>query len=382
MPSSTSNSEHENSAVRYREIPTQPWVNATFVAALIVVAAIIAWEALARSMHHIPGTYQSGFKEMWAEERKKLDAPNDIRIVITGSSRILWATDLDIMQQQFGTRPIQLALPGTSPAIFVEDVVNNTDFDGLVLVGITPFLVNWIGPGYFGGPALDFYKEPSPSDISGFYLHDFLSEYLAFLDEAFSLPELKDHYIQLPQREGAKVLNQQGWKLGDVFADRQTDMWPPVEQVGSFDNQQVINFWTRGIDLDKPVPEEKRQEMNQGLIDFFRPLVEKQRQKGGDIVFIRMPSSGDYLRKELLNDYTEKFWKPVMSELNAPYLDSFDHPELSTDLEIPEWSHLSRQSQDDWSERVPAHIERVYQTVREKPLKTIIGPDRKKDDTL
>ncbi|WP_448551407.1 hypothetical protein [Thalassotalea montiporae] len=374
MHSSTSNSKSAKTDIPYRDVPAQPWAKVMLIAAICSFIVFIGWELLARSMHHIPGSYQTGFKEMWAQERRKLDGPNDFRIVIAGSSRILWAADLDILEQGFGTRPLQLALPGTSPAIFVEDIVNNTRFDGLIVVGITPFLVNWIGPGYFGGPALEFYNNPSPAGVSSFYLHNFLSNYFAFMDEAFSLPELKDHYIHLPQRHGAKVLNQRGWKLGNVFADRQTDMWPPIEQVGSFDHQQILNFWSPGIDLDKPIPAEKQQEMNQSLAKFLKPLVEKQQAKGGDIIFIRMPSSGDYRKEELLNDYTERFWLPTVTQLNAPYLDCFDFPELSTALEIPEWSHFSRHSQDEWSTNITGHIKRVYQEFRGVPLDTILMP--------
>lgn len=372
MLSSTSNSDSTDIAIKYRNVPEQPWTKITLVAVVVVLLAMIGWEIFARLMQHTPGTFQSGFKEMWAQERKKLDVPNDHRVLLLGSSRILWSSDLDILEQGFGTRPIQLALPGTSPAIFVEDIVNNTDFDGLIIVGVTPFLVNLIGPGYFGGPALDYYHNPSPADISGFYIHDFMSRYLGFLDEAFSLPELKNHYIQLPLREGAKVLDQQGWKLGNVYADRQTDMWPPVEKEGSFDNQQILNFWSLTINLNAPIPEDTQQEMNISLAEHFQPLVKKQRAKGGDIFFIRMPSSGDYREEELLNNYTENFWLPVMTQLDAPYLDSYDYPELSSNLEIPEWSHFTRKSQDEWSRNVVGHIERTYRDFRGVPLEALI----------
>ena len=376
MPSYTSNSEQSENNIPYRAIPQNDWSTIMIVVVIISLISIAMWEFFARSMDHTAGTYQSGFKEMWAQERRKLDEPHDINVVITGSSRILWASDLNILENGFETRPLQLALPGTSPAIFVEDIVNNTDFDGLIIVGVTPFLVNWIGPGFFGGPALDFYHSPSPAGISSFYIHNFLSDYFAFLDEAFSLPELKNNYIQLPKREGSKNLNEQGWKLGDVYVDRQTDMWAPVEIEGSFDNQQMLNFWSPGIDLENPIPDEKQQKINKSLIDFFKPLVEKQRDRGGDIVFIRMASSGDYRKEELLNNYTERFWLPFVKQLNAPYLDTNNFSELSTDLEIPEWSHLSRKSQDEWSERVVPHVKRVYEEFHNKPLNELLNKDK------
>ena len=118
MPLSTSNSKYQ------RNIPEQSWLKIVIVALAMAAITLVAWEALARKMHHTAGTYQSGMIPMWAYERRELDVPkNDIRVVIIGSSRILWASDLDILSQELGTRPQQLALPGTSPAIFLEDIL-------------------------------------------------------------------------------------------------------------------------------------------------------------------------------------------------------------------------------------------------------------------
>jgi len=45
-----------------------------------------------------------------------------------------------------------------------------------------------------------------------------------------------------------------------------------------------------------------------------------------------------------------------------------DYPELSTELEIPEWSHLSRKSQDVFSRVIFNYIDKAY---REKTGKSV-----------
>ncbi len=151
MRSSTSSSESEGvareaepggSEVPYRHIPAHPWSRLLVGASILVVLGVIGWEALGRSMHHKPGTYDDEVGHAWAIERRKLDdLDRDLpRVLLTGSSRMLWAADLDILEEGLGTRPIQLALPGTSPRIIVEHLVNTTDFDGLILTGYTPCL--------------------------------------------------------------------------------------------------------------------------------------------------------------------------------------------------------------------------------------------------
>jgi hypothetical protein len=381
MRSSTSSSESVGTrSVPYREIPDRPWPRLLLFAAVITVVAVAAWEVLARSMYHVPGTYDDYTGDAWAMERRKLDDPEqDVRVVLTGSSRMLWAADLDILEEGLGTRPLQLALPGTSPRIIVEHLVNTTDFDGLLLVGYTPMLFNLPGAGEFGQVALDAYQQNAPGKRVGYRIHRWLSEHLGFLDESFDLFTLVEAYAsaQLPVREGSENLNAFGWKLGDTYADRQTDMWEPIETPGTFDWQQVVNFWTGGEpDLGPPPPPERLAELAADANAFFAPLVDEMRSRGGDIVFIRLPSDGDYRRVELEGDIDAHLWRPHVEGLDALSINSWDYPELSTELEIPEWSHLNRRSQDDWSRAVVPILLDRYRAFRGRLLHEALGlPD-------
>ncbi len=363
MPSSTSNSEvnrFKDEFVTYRPVPEQPWAKLVVTSFIILVILLIAWEQLALKMHHTAGTYQTTHESMWAQERRKLDVPNDIKVVLTGSSRTLWGFDIYIVAEHLGSQPLQLALPGTGPALFVQDIVENTDFDGLLIVGIAPFLFNRMDEGYFGQAAIDAYENQSPSQYTGAKIHDFLSDYIAFLDDSFELPELLNRYTPLPYREGSIRLDREQWKLGNAYKHRLVEMWEPVEDVGSFDNTQLTNFWTGGLEREPP-PAEKIQEMAEISIKHYAPFVEEMRSRGGDIVFIRMPSSGDYLDFDLKSDYYHNMWVPMIEGLDVVGINTMDYPELSTELDIPEWSHLSRASQDKFS-----HI--IFETINDAYL--------------
>ena len=74
----------------------------------------------------------------WTVERRKLAAGDHDGVVIFGSSRILFDTDLDVWEEMTGRRPIQLALVGTNPRPFLKRFAEDSDFDGLVVVGVTP----------------------------------------------------------------------------------------------------------------------------------------------------------------------------------------------------------------------------------------------------
>ena len=376
MSSSTSSSD-----IPYRDIPDRDWRLAWILCLALVMVGVAGWEMLARSMQHLPGDFDEtvNFAAQWAEERRKLDEPDHgYRVVLLGSSRMLWNADLDILEEELGTRPLQLAIAGTSPALMLEDLVNNTDFDGLVLVGVTTFLFNRLDEGFFGGQALEWYDNPSPSERSSVRLHTFLSAHFGFLDDGFKLFELIDHYSQLPERDGAFDLSSGIWKLGRHTEDRQTDMWAPVEVEGSFDNAQILAFWMQGLSRDPETPE-RMAEIADSAVEFFAPLVDQLRARGGDIVFIRMPSGGKYLDHDLATNYRELTWQPMTEGIDAVWLNAMDDPALSTELQIPEWSHLSRQSQDDFSRRIVPVIEARYRETRGQDIRGIIAAPAESD---
>ncbi len=92
-------------------------------------------------------------------------------------------------------------------------------------------------------------------------------------------------------------------------------------------------------------------------IEFFAPLVAKFQERGGNIIFILMPSSGLYEEFAEKSNYHEYTWKPMLEGFGAAGINTMAFPELSSNLDIPEWSHLSRESQDLWSARIISYIE-------------------------
>jgi hypothetical protein len=111
--------------------------------------------------------------------------------------------------------------------------------------------------------------------------------------------------------------------------------------------------------------------MAQAPVDYFTPLLTQLKARSGDMVFIRMPSSGLYLEQDIFNNYKEDLWLPMITGFDAPALNSIDFPELSTELEISQWSHLTRKSQDDWSKRVYPYIQQAYFNSRNTDINTV-----------
>jgi hypothetical protein len=62
----------------------------------------------------------------------------------------------------------------------------------------------------------------------------------------------------------------------------------------------------------------------------------------------------------------------MITGFDAPALNSIDFPELSTELEISQWPHLTRKSQDDWSKRVYPYIHQNYFNSRSTDINTVL----------
>ena len=84
-------------------------------------------------------------------------------------------------------------------------------------------------------------------------------------------------------------------------------------------------------------------------------------------------SRGKYLDHDLVTRYRELTWDPMAANIDAVWLNSMDYAALSSDLEIPEWSHLSRRSQDDFSRRIVPIVEQHYTEARGRSIHDVIG---------
>ena len=111
----------------------------TFTIALTLsILGLTAWESYWRSQGYYPTLDDN--KDLWAVQRAKVEKASNKDILLMGSSRVLFDIQLNEWEKETGKRPIQLASVGSTPLPIFSDVVNNTDFTGTVIVGVTSFL--------------------------------------------------------------------------------------------------------------------------------------------------------------------------------------------------------------------------------------------------
>jgi hypothetical protein len=314
-----------------RAIPPQPWRRILVTTLVLVLSGTAAWEARMQAIGLKPGDLGDG-PAHWAVERRKVDSAEPDDVVILGSSRILFDTDLDLFESQTGRRPIQLALPGTSPRQFLENLATETDFRGLVLVGVTPTAFFRDRAGLMAD-ALDVYRDASPSARIGHRIYLFLSRWLGFLDPDYSLPKLIER-LPLIERPGVEGPYEEVWKLSVAADDRQTSLWERIE-TDAYLRGHARHVWA-GFAGD-PLGDAEVQR----AVDSSRDAVERIRARGGRVVFIRPPSE-DPIRSNERRRVPRVFgWDRLLRSTGSFGIHFEDYPPMQG-LDLPEHSHLTR----------------------------------------
>jgi len=381
MPSSTFNSENSPHAERpgfvrltasdrpgvaqpvpERDIPSKPWGPILIGATVMFVVMLIAWELYWRDYGVTPSYRNSNGS--WADQRRRINSGEGDKTVLVGSSRILFDVQLPVWQKTTGERPIQLALEGTSGVVLLEDLADDPDFTGRLVVGVAPDL-------FFSGfayraEAISYYHKQGPSQRSGHWISKTLFEpYVAFYDPDFAL---------------ATVVRRQNWplragmtkdtrvrKLLVQDADRNSHMWRKVEVDPEY-RALARSIWAENF-VGPPPPmmdtPAKLQKLVEKQIARAEVAVKKLRTRGVKIVFVRPPSAGEYYAFEQKVFPRAATWDVLLKRTNVPGIHFEDHPEMRN-YELPEWSHLSAADANRFTAALVPLVEHEF-AAQEKP---------------
>jgi hypothetical protein len=310
------------------------------LAALLVLAFMVFWETYWRLDGYEPCLTKSD--ELWARTRDKACSGSPDEVVAIGSSRIWFGFDLDVWQQDFrGPRPIVLANGGTNPRPMLAELAEDPNFNGLLLVGVTPGLFFSRDNAGASRRAKNLIKyrnmNRALSGRSDFLLSVPIQSAFASFNSDLRLGNiLRERWMKFPNRRDAKVPRDRISFFGAIDFDRRVKMWHKCERDPVL-QRKVQKRWMAvggggeslaGEDLDR-------------LITSVKGNVDKIRARGGDVVFVRFPSSGDIRPRELERHPREHYFDRMIDETATIGIHFEDYASLAG-FSCPEWSHLSR----------------------------------------
>jgi len=343
-----------------RVIPIKPWRGITVSVVMTLVVATAAWEFYCRSVGYAPSLDDSG--DLWAEARRRVEPES---LVLVGDSRTLFDCDLDELEKGFGKRPVQLAQAGSTAFPVLADLINDERFHGTILCSVVPAL-------FFAPPDSPPMKDSEKTvrrshtqTLAQRASHDlgiYLDEGFACINQDdLTLSVLLDQ-LRIVNRPNAQVPPKFPPYFASVDRERRARMIERCAQPGGLQDR-VRRGW---IPLFTPPPppsyipkEEFGKKMHaafEGRFADTKALVEKFRARGGKIVFVRFPMTGDL--KALENRITPRAatWDRLLKETAAPGIYFEDFPELA-DFTCPEWSHLSAGDSVEFTKRLVPHLQ-------------------------
>ena len=305
---------------------------------VLVTTTVISWELYLR--YHGFETYYYDDPALWAHNRDMIDEPAGQATVFIGSSRIKFDLDIDTWQSITGDHAIQLACVGSTPVPILENLGNDENFKGKLIVDVTEILFFSTAPGNARRPVenLKYVKDRTPAQRASFHINHLLESQFVFLDKEWhSLnAQLEDLYI--PDRPG--VYNFHGFPsdFGRVKFNRQEYMTDKFSADTNLRNQ-VKAIWGIFAKMSKEPP------ASGGKLDSIftsvKEAVDKIRSRGGQVIFVRTPSSGAFLAGEKMGFPREKYWDKLLEFVKCPGIYYSDYPAIAN-FECPESSHLSR----------------------------------------
>ncbi len=309
------------------------------IALILGIIAIISWETYWRSQGYYPNLDDN--KELWTVQRSKVNELSNTGVVLTGSSRVLFDIQLNEWESETGTRPLQLASAGASPLPIFNDIVDNTNFTGTIIVGVTPGL-------FFSTT----YPLALPWDWPQTRVNHFHNRtYAQRLNHQISLP-LQKSFVFLSANEmdwtdnidlksllktihiGNRVIDPMPPfnNFYDTLEDRNTSMTERTVTDTAFANT-IKKVW--GFYGSTSPPPDKESTMA-----FFVKDAKKFIGKGGNLILLRCPSSGNDRIGENHGLPRVDFWDELVKQTNAKGYHFEDYKQFQNFV-CPEWSHLS-----------------------------------------
>jgi hypothetical protein len=317
MPSAVSRSREGMSGA-----PRLSWGRLIFVAIALHCCAVGAVEAYCRSVGFRPNVPDT--PELWYFWRQQVYARDGRVIVLAGTSRIASDISLATLRECLPNyRVVQLGIPGAVSCIgLLKDLADDQAFRGIVICELDTALLQrseWDGQRDFRK-----YKPQTTSSLIDVSTKALLQDRLVLISNGMTL------------RQFWEALFNANWSFLSPKKTRRT-FGREVQwdfSVGRNESLRKQNMNRARTEHPSPPPRET-------IIDDARaiePIVQSLRSRGGDVVFLRAPSSGQLWAHEK-DVCPKRDWDRFAQFSHALCIHFQDVPEMRT-LLCPDDSHL------------------------------------------
>jgi hypothetical protein len=310
------------------------------IALVLGLVVITSWELYWRSKGYKPELEDN--KELWAVQRSRVQKASEDDVILIGDSRMLYDLQLDAWEKETGIRPIQLATAGSTPLPIFHDIVHKTDFQGTILISVTPDI---------------FFTTSSNSDMSWYRIstridHFYNRTYADRLNHLLDVPLQRTFtFLRNDEEDWTDDLDLKNLIQNIRLGNREGEPYPPFYRFQSIElDRNVLQYEKTSTDtvfansiiknwmLDiTSMPDDAGKPE---VFDYFNNDLQKYLSRGGRIALIRFPSSGGYRIQEEIKFPRNEFYEKLIAKSKIPSY-HFEDYEALNQYYCPEWSHLS-----------------------------------------
>ncbi|MFT3796068.1 hypothetical protein [Flavobacterium sp.] len=310
---------------------------------LVIVAAVVVGYEIHLRNRGLEVSYDDG-PALWSNKRTQVYGDKEDQVVFIGSSRIKYDLDLDTWNQLTGIEAVQLACVGSTPLPILKDLANDPEFKGRLVIDVTEPIFFSSLPFFLDRPTknLKYYHDHTIAQDASFRLHSALESQFVFLDEEnlsmnaqlsivpYIVPQLQDR----PGAFGGPIFP---IEFGRTTFDRQTYMTDHFVADTAQVNM-VKGIWAGLAKMPMPPPMNDQQLL--AFIQDIKKSTDKIKARGGDVIFVRTPSSGDFRQMELAGFARPRYWDQLLKVTQCPGI-HFEDDAATKNLICPEFSHLN-----------------------------------------
>ncbi|TXG39183.1 hypothetical protein [Seonamhaeicola maritimus] len=319
---------------------------ALITAFLLTLVGVTIWEFYWRTQTDYYIAYLEDDRNQWAEERAKVETATSEDVILIGMSRTGYNLNTHVWEATQGIDPIKLTINGKLPGPVLKDVINNTDFNGTIVLGVVPIGVFGSKKGFRYRVAqewVDHYYNRTNAQKLGHILSKPLQRNLVLLSSSenngYNDLDLKSLIKTITLDDGRVPSNDfKLVRIGYNDEDRNLIMYDRLVDNIKY-QKEITDQWDKALP-GLPAYSEKTEKNVTESIKELISLTKKLKDRGGKIIFIRHKAEDGWLKHAEKNMPKAKAWNKFVEQIDAPTYHFQDYDFMSKHY-LPDWSHMS-----------------------------------------
>ncbi len=305
-----------------------PWVRTLILGGLLFLLFFVSWEGLWRARGFVPSLIDDA--ALWASARRSVGRDS---VVVAGASKSLLGINPEIFAEASGgVRPVHLSIDGSHAAPVLKNLAEDNSFRGIVLFDLMESEIDGTTPPGKEDAYLQKYRQQNIFDRSEQWLRHRVQATFVF-----TKPEISPKHLWEGLRSG---------QMPKPFYLRMKPDRYARADYSQVDLRYLDEAGSSGP--GKPLPPKLSTEEFLNRAAKLEEFVARIQERGGKVIYIRMPSSGKLWDAQEARYPKSVYWDALAGRTKAMTIHFRDYAELSQ-YQCPDWSHLDYRQAEDFT---------------------------------